>query len=199
MATKTPNYPQRARNGFNPQSPNFDAFSSAVKGLPLILPDGRILLYLNFPDDKDCGIACLGESDSYNILVAKSADKMQVGLSCVRGFYGDWTPKGPNNEYLMGNSVYWDMDQFFIEAYPIPYEAALGVDKWLGCSAATGTGTLQAQLANTRRNAFANKPKWSLDSDQWAGKAWSNNIYSLRDLRLSYVGLTPDPGNMMPG
>jgi len=59
-------------------------------------------------------------------------------------------------------------------------------------------GALQdgAAALATLRETLKDLPAWSLDSDLWNGISWSDNIYSTRIIKPSYVGLTDDPNNV---
>ncbi|WP_415402516.1 hypothetical protein [Tateyamaria sp. SN3-11] len=78
---------------------------------------------------------------------------------------------------------------------PIPFSAARGISDWKCFASTTGTGNLQMQLA-TLHEELRNMPALSLDSDLWDGIRWSDNIYSTRMIKPSYVGLSEDPRNV---
>jgi len=80
---------------------------------------------------------------------------------------------------------------------PIPFEAANGGNTRQGCALATGQGARDGPLAALRRGLAA-KTRASFDSDFWDKRGLHDLTYGLQRLSLSYIGVTPDPGNIMP-
>lgn len=182
---------------------NTEAFAQDIKGRPVILPDGNIVVFLT-NGEKDSSGFLGGDRDIVNgfDIVLSTSKKIQTeyewenflsaipfkvtskGLEAVGRIPMPWPDK---KELLLGYPGIYHL-------IPIPFSAANGVD-WRFGATTTGTGNLQSQL-DKLRDDLKNRPQWSLDSDHWKGFTWSDNAFSLREIKPSYIGITEEVKNI---
>lgn len=182
---------------------NTEAFAQDIKGRPVILPDGHIVVFIT-DGEKDTSGFLSGNRDEVNTfdIVLQASGKVQsqdewenflsaipfkispLGLQAVGLIPRPW----PNKKGQMYGApgIY--------RLIPIPFSAANGVD-WRFGATTTGTGNLQAQLDKLRAD-LKSRPQWSLDSDHWKGFAWSDNAYTTREIKPSYIGITDEVKNI---
>jgi hypothetical protein len=88
--------------------------------------------------------------------------------------------------------------------YPIPFDAAAGISNWKGCAMATGMGTLGKDL-QALKDELSKLKRCTFDDDFWAGVSFTGTdqtkdlFYSMEMMKLSYIGVTEEPPNIMPG
>lgn len=209
------------KSGFEPKNPtpNTVAFRRFIKAAPVILPDGHIAVFLTNGDLQTSGFLTkrLHRFEGKKFLDKFEFHKVDVLMRHTgQAALSDTKVMGrplaaaqspvlfsPENGRLVAvgtTSVEaWDNVDFgqhcLYTLVPIPFSAARGISDWKYFASATGTGNLQMQLA-TLHEELRNMPAWSLDSDLWDGIQWSDNIYSTRMIKPSYVGLSEDPRNV---
>jgi hypothetical protein len=171
-------------------------FSSFVKGAPLIMPDGRLLVYVNAPDIAQGGILC--RQNFYGpVIVKELIDEKQMqrgGVSEISFGLRLDTKQKPLFVFLEGS---WPTNDggMRVDLYAIPFEAARGTAAWSGPALATGHGALDSRLAEVREE-LQRMNRWSFDSDFWDNRTAGDHAYGLQRLSPSYLGLTSEPANV---
>jgi len=181
---------------------NTEAFAQDVKGRPVILPDGSIVIFIVNEDVSSSGFLCgnIDEVNTFDIILKHSKKishfEWENFLSAIpftifsKGLkaYGRVPEPWPGKkDTLLGKPGIYVLT-------PIPFSAAKGVD-WRFGAVTTGTGDLQSQLDDLRKKLKA-RPQWSLDSDHWTDTTWSDNMYSIRTIKPSYIGITEEVTNI---
>jgi hypothetical protein len=216
------------------QEPDYSVFSRYGKAWPFIIPDGQILAFVSVGSASTSGILTFNmDSYSYRnttFSLTKQAIPAELGR-CEpndRERSGDYwlmtsgydvlgrrvvlgveraLPFYPFNKSApdltisatIGNT---DIGRFHL--YPIPFDAAHGVDDWKGCAMTTGMGTLGNNL-KAIKDELSKLNRYTFDSDFWDGVSFKPTeegkdiFYSVATMKRSYIGVTEGPPNILPG
>lgn len=195
--------------GFDVTVGNHTDFGQTVKGWPVVLPDGRIVVFV-----------CDGVKESSGFLTQMGGDPF---LGATQRVYADkgryvqdatsqhswpvpvpdtvsvsWADRTaivfePNVDGTYLNGFYRgedsNVDGFW--AFPIPFDAAEGVTDWKGSSLTTGMGNLEHVLDALRTDLGA-RNQWTLDDATWADVDWKDYRYSVQGLQPTYAGVVDE-------
>jgi hypothetical protein len=194
----------------SPISTDFDGsnpteFSQTVKGWPVILPNGDIVVF-----------ACDGVKEQSGFLCQMGGDPFVGAIQCAyaddyfthdqkKSAWADDAPgsvRVPNADrtvivfdrtYLSGFFTTSDdkktLGGFWI--HPIPFSAALGVNDWKGSSLTTGMASLENVLEALRTD-LGGRNQWTLDDATWADVDWKDYRYSVQGLQPTYAGVVDE-------
>jgi hypothetical protein len=189
---------------FEPEKGNYEQFSRAVKGWPVVLPTGEVCLFICDGKKETSGFlsAWLNDPVGANTqMTAKTTNQMNPAdptpshgfLIIFNNNHSESGPKpGVFHTYVRSHIDQNPKELTLIQFHPIPFSAALGID-WKGAALTTGMGELPDVLEKLR-DELAKMKSWSFDSDLWSGKGKDpKHLRYTMQMRPSYIGLVDDP------
>jgi hypothetical protein len=207
--------PKQERCAF--RQSNFSAFARFGKAWPVILPDGNVVAFVSVGSASTSGILTVAIKGAQG---TATVTKEAIYAAPQAGVYGQtyngalvffWNygllPKDCDPSCFL--AVFPRLDNPAVNKwtayrlYPIPFEAADGLPNWRGCAMTTGMGTLSTDL-KAIKDELAKLRRWTFDSDLWEGVSITEAgntkdiFYSMEMMRLSYLGVTAEPPNIMP-
>lgn len=87
-----------------------------------------------------------------------------------------------------------------VKAFPVRFTAAEGSRSWIGQSSSNNVGSLknlESQFGRTIEDLKA-MSTWTFDADSWSTNWTPDTPYSLRTLKVKYLGYVEESGNVFP-
>lgn len=200
---------------FDYEAWNTSVFAETAKAIPIILPDGRILAFIagaplqgdpadwekyDHSDELTKGSGFLMPYVFDDSLLAgnptahKKSPYNQIDHPAVFEFASQASQDTIAGSTLVA-SYNHQQGPVYARLIPLPYKAAEGIRNWAGCAMTPSLEELQRQVDKIRDDLAA-LTYYSLDSDSWEGVAHLGDAMRMNQLRLSYIGLLPEPDNL---
>jgi hypothetical protein len=186
-------------SSFDARYCNYQSFARSVKGTPLVLPGGDVVLYVRgFSDSSGdtndyrgiLGFEKMGfgtnPSDISNLRIsnASGADTW-LAFDMLSGGRDEGIPK---LGYPSGSAT----ADIMVDLYPLPFWAAQGVSEWRGPAAIDRLSDDLSMSLTRLKEELGGLKKWSFDSERWTDRPFTVSP-AMRDIPATYVGLQPSP------
>jgi hypothetical protein len=220
--TDTAGLMQLVPTSFDQTSGNLTAFSSTVKAWPVVLPDGRIVVFASNGVERQSGFLAL--------FFSMMPDPSGAGFTPTMGLCtresaqaDDYTtaqnPDTPNHDVTVPKAewtalVFNDTKSGYLNGYCNTFEKSTSgsiVDTHVGVvsiypipySAAEGVNDWKGTSLTTGmgdlpavlsalRVNLGALNEWTLDDASWAGVDWKSYRYSVQQLRPTYAGVVQE-------
>lgn len=188
-------------SGFDRQVMNLDAFAENVKGIPLVLPSGEIVIMVAWEADQGrfasglLAASAKSENGCHVSTIIEGSEQDSHGHT-RDGHVILFTPKGivlsaQINAPIASRKT--DKGTATIVLDAIPFTAARNIT-WRGASSAVGVSDMMGNV-NAMQERLGGLTQWSLGNEYWQTRDNSPTapLLNLQALKPFYVGLTEEP------